>query len=42
MASSDTEVLAEAEARRAADSAEAARLRQALEDPPMTVGTVEM
>ena len=36
------EVLVEAEARRAGDSAEAARLRKALLAPPMTVGTVEM
>jgi len=36
------EVLEEAAARRAGDSAEAARLRQALVAPPMTVGTVGM
>jgi uncharacterized protein len=36
------EVLAEAEARRAGDSAEAALLRRALVAPPMTVGTVGM
>jgi uncharacterized protein len=36
------EVLVEAEARRAGDSAEAALLRQALVAPPMTVGTVGM
>jgi bifunctional DNase/RNase len=36
------EVLVEAEARRAGDSAGAARLRQALVAPPMTVGTVGM
>jgi bifunctional DNase/RNase len=36
------EVLVEAEARRAGDSAEAARLRQALVAPAMTVGTVGM
>jgi bifunctional DNase/RNase len=36
------EVLQEAEARRAGDSAEAARLRRALVAPPMTVGTVGM
>jgi bifunctional DNase/RNase len=36
------EVLAEAEARRAGDSAGAARLRQALAAPPMTVGTMGM
>jgi uncharacterized protein len=36
------EVLVEAEARRAGDSAGAARLRQALVTPPMTVGTVGM
>jgi uncharacterized protein len=36
------EVLQEAEARRAGDSAEAARLRRALVAPPMTVGTVTM
>jgi bifunctional DNase/RNase len=35
-------VLVEAEARRAGDSAEAARLRRALVAPPMTVGTVGM
>jgi uncharacterized protein len=33
------EVLQEAEARRQGPSAEAARLRRALEAPPMTVGT---
>lgn len=36
------EVLGEAEARRAGDSAGAARLRQALVAPPMTVGTAGM
>jgi uncharacterized protein len=36
------EVLVEAEARRAGDWAGAARLRQALVAPPMTVGTVGM
>jgi bifunctional DNase/RNase len=36
------EVLQEAEAGRQGDSAEAARLRRALEAPPMTVGTVGM
>jgi uncharacterized protein len=36
------EVLVEAEARRAGDSAGAALLRQALVAPPMTVGTVGM
>jgi bifunctional DNase/RNase len=36
------EVLMEAEARRAGDSVGAARLRQALVAPPMTVGTVGM
>jgi bifunctional DNase/RNase len=36
------EVLQESEARRAGDSAEAARLRRALAAPPMTVGTVGM
>ena len=35
-------VLQEAEARRAGDSPEAARLRRALAAPPMTVGTVGM
>jgi len=37
-----SEVLHEAEARRAGDSPEAARLRRALAAPPMTVGTVGM
>jgi bifunctional DNase/RNase len=36
------EVLQEAEARRAGDSPEAARLRRALAAAPMTVGTVGM
>jgi uncharacterized protein len=36
------EVLQEAEARRTGDSPEAARLRRALEAPPMTVGMVGM
>jgi bifunctional DNase/RNase len=36
------EVLQEAEARRAGDSPEAARLRRALTAPPMTVGTIGM
>ena len=36
------EVLQEAEASRAGDSPEAARLRRALTAPPMTVGTVGM
>jgi bifunctional DNase/RNase len=36
------EVLQEAEARRAGESPEAARLRRALTAPPMTVGTVGM